>query len=112
MRSTQPRPAHPSGALSAGRTQCGRQAYAFVTSRVTCTTRPAAPGGFLKVLANSTSYGIFAEMNRQELGSGKKERVSVYGLDPEPFVTEVTGPEEPGAYCSHRSPPSSLGQRG
>jgi hypothetical protein len=56
-------------------------------------------GGFLKVLANSTSYGIFAEMNRQEPGIGKKERVTVYGLDPKPFTTDVSGPEEPGAYC-------------
>lgn len=56
-------------------------------------------GGFLKVLANSTSYGIFAEMNRQELGKGKKQRVTVHGLDAEPFETDVTGPEEPGAYC-------------
>jgi hypothetical protein len=56
-------------------------------------------GGFLKVLANSTSYGIFAEMNRRELGSGKKQRVTVHGLDAEPFQTEVSGPEEPGAFC-------------
>lgn len=56
-------------------------------------------GGFLKVLANSTSYGIFAETNRQELGKGKKQRVTVHGLDVEPFETDVTGPEEPGAYC-------------
>lgn len=56
-------------------------------------------GGFLKVLANSTSYGIFAEMNRQELGKGKKQRVTVHGLDADPFVTEVSRPEEPGAYC-------------
>jgi DNA polymerase III epsilon subunit-like protein len=56
-------------------------------------------GQFLKVLANSTSYGIFAEMNRQELGAGKKQRVTVYGLDPEPFEANVTGPEEPGALC-------------
>jgi hypothetical protein len=53
-------------------------------------------GGFLKMLINSTSYGIFAEMNRRELGSGKKERITVNGLDPEPFQTEVSGLEEPG----------------
>ena len=74
-------------------------------------------GGFLKMLANSTSYGIFAEMNRRELGSGKKERVTGHGLDPEAFQPEVSGPEEPGRQrWGHRhrmrdgawsSPPSS-----
>jgi hypothetical protein len=88
-----------SGALSAGRTQYGRQAYAFVTSRVTCTTRWAAPGGFLKVLATSTSYGIFAKTNRQVLASGTKQRVTEYGLVPEPIETEVGWPEEPGIFC-------------
>ncbi|MGB3306362.1 MAG: hypothetical protein WBA63_09285 [Thermomicrobiales bacterium] len=56
-------------------------------------------GGFLKVLASSSSYGILAEMNRQEVGSGKQERVTVHGLDAEPFETMVSGPEEPGAFC-------------
>jgi len=56
-------------------------------------------GGFLKVLANSTSYGIFAEMNRQDVGNGKQERVTVHGLDAEPFITRVSGPEEPGTFC-------------
>lgn len=54
---------------------------------------------FLKVLANATSYGVFAEMNRQELGGDERARVTVHGLDPEPFVAAVVGPEEPGAYC-------------
>jgi hypothetical protein len=56
-------------------------------------------GGFLKVLANSTSYGVFAEMNRQEAGSKQREQVEVYGVDGEPFVCSVTAPEEPGKYC-------------
>lgn len=56
-------------------------------------------GGFLKVLASSSSYGILAEMNRQEVGGGKMARVTVHGLDAEPFVTRVSGPEEPGAFC-------------
>lgn len=56
-------------------------------------------GGFLKVLASSSSYGIFAEMNRQEVGSGRQARVTVHGLDAEPFVTSVSGPEEPGTFC-------------
>jgi len=56
-------------------------------------------GGFLKVLANSTSYGIFAEMNRQERGGDRRQPVKVYGLDPDPFETSVLAPEEPGAWC-------------
>lgn len=52
---------------------------------------------FLKVLANSTSYGIFVEMRRHELPPGKKGRVTVYGLD-EHFTAAVTGPEEPGEF--------------
>lgn len=56
-------------------------------------------GGVLKVLANSTSYGIFAEMNRQEVGGGTTEHVTVHGLDAEAFVTRVSGPEEPGTFC-------------
>jgi hypothetical protein len=54
---------------------------------------------FLKVLANSTSYGVFAEMNRQDLGSDRRERVTVHGLDDAPFPATVAGPEEPGAFC-------------
>jgi hypothetical protein len=54
---------------------------------------------FLKVLANATSYGIFAEMNRHELDGSKHALVDVYGADEEPFEAAVTAPEEPGAYC-------------
>ena len=53
----------------------------------------------LKVLANATSYGILAEMTVHELGSGKKEAVTVYGLDEEPFTYKVSAPETPGEYC-------------
>lgn len=56
-------------------------------------------GGFLKVLANSTSYGIFAEMNRQERGGDRRQVVTVYGLGEDPFETAVQAPEEPGAWC-------------
>jgi hypothetical protein len=53
---------------------------------------------FLKVLANSGSYGIFAEMNREELPAKKGETVTVYGLD-EPFSVTTHAPEEPGPFC-------------
>src|SRR3984885_5452150 len=51
----------------------------------------------LKVLANSTSYGIYAEMNRQE--SDEKVNVLCHGIDPEPFTCKVKHPEIPGKYC-------------
>ena len=38
----------------------------------------------LKVLANATSYGIYAEMNRLE--SERKVKVTCYGIDAEPFA--------------------------
>lgn len=56
-------------------------------------------GGFLKVLANSTSYGIYAEMNRQELNVRETREVTVYGLDAEPFNCRISVIEEPGRYC-------------
>ena len=51
----------------------------------------------LKVLANATSYGIFAEMNRQE--SEKKIKVLCHGLDPEPYQCNVIHPEQRGEFC-------------
>jgi len=54
---------------------------------------------FLKVLANSGSYGIYAEMNRRELPKGEKEAITVFGVDDTPFTTATTAPEDPGAFC-------------
>jgi hypothetical protein len=51
----------------------------------------------LKVTANSTSYGIYAEMNRQE--SDEKLDVVCHGIDPQPFTCRVNHPEVPGKYC-------------
>ncbi len=51
----------------------------------------------LKVLANATSYGIFAEMRREE--SAEKASVMCYGIDPTPFECRVLNPEKPGEYC-------------
>jgi hypothetical protein len=50
---------------------------------------------FLKVLANSGSYGIYAEMTRQL----HPETVTVYGPTGMPFTANVAAPEEPGEYC-------------
>lgn len=51
----------------------------------------------LKALANATSYGIYAEMNRQE--SDEPVNVTCYGIDPEPFTCRVGHPDVPGEYC-------------
>lgn len=51
----------------------------------------------LKVLANATSYGIYAEMNRQESDHTRKVKCS--GIDPEPFTCSVAHPDIPGEYC-------------
>jgi len=51
----------------------------------------------LKVLANATSYGIYAEMNRLE--SDRKTTVKCHGRDATPFTCRVAHPDEPGAYC-------------
>lgn len=50
----------------------------------------------LKVIANSTSYGIYAEMNRKE--SDERASVTCHGIDPDPFTCSVTHPEVPGKY--------------
>ena len=51
----------------------------------------------LKVLANATSYGIYAEMHRLE--SDRKTKVTCHGIDARPFTCRVAHPDEPGAYC-------------
>jgi hypothetical protein len=51
----------------------------------------------LKVLANATSYGIYAEMNRQE--SDEPVSVVCNGLDAQPFICRVSHPDVPGEYC-------------
>ena len=51
----------------------------------------------LKVLANATSYGIYAEMNRQE--TEKRVKVRCQGIDPEPYECSVLHPEKPGEFC-------------
>jgi len=51
----------------------------------------------LKVLANATSYGINAEMNRQEADA--KVEVICHGIDEDPYTCRVSHPEVPGEYC-------------
>src|SRR5436309_11269903 len=47
--------------------------------------------------ANATSYGIFAEMNRQE--TEEKVKLKCQGIDPEPYECSVIHPEKPGEFC-------------
>ncbi len=51
----------------------------------------------LKVLANATSYGIYAEMNRQE--SEQTVRMRCHGIDADPFPCRVKHPDVPGEFC-------------
>jgi hypothetical protein len=54
-------------------------------------------GKALKVLANSTSYGIYGEMNRLE--TDRRVSVRCYGIDAEPYTCYASNPEKPGEYC-------------
>ncbi len=51
----------------------------------------------LKVLANAASYGIYAEMNRQETDDPVK--VTCCGIDADPFTCRVAHPDVPGEFC-------------
>lgn len=51
----------------------------------------------LKVLANATSYGIYAEMQRQEFDDPVDVRC--HGLDARPFTCRVAHADVPGEYC-------------
>ncbi len=50
----------------------------------------------IKIVANSTSYGIFVEVNRDD--APKPEPLDVYGYDGKQHIHESTGIEEPGRY--------------
>lgn len=53
----------------------------------------------LKVLANATSYGIYAQMTRHELAAGRTEQVTVYGRDDQPHTHPTPAPEDPGEFA-------------
>jgi hypothetical protein len=50
----------------------------------------------IKILANSTSYGIFIEVNRDN--APKSETLKVYGPNGQGYETTTKGLEEPGRY--------------
>ncbi len=49
-------------------------------------------------MANSASYGVYAELNPQPTRTGAPEAVEVYGLDGM-FPTTTAAPEDPGEFC-------------
>jgi hypothetical protein len=51
----------------------------------------------LKTLGSATSYGIFAQMDRQE--GDKEVALTCYGIDPTAYRCKVKHPEAPGEYC-------------
>jgi hypothetical protein len=53
--------------------------------------------GALKILASAASYGIYAEMIREE--SERPVDVMCHGIDEEPFSCAVAHPDKPGKYC-------------
>lgn len=55
-------------------------------------------GDFLKVLSNSASYGVFAEMNQQDLRPGEHVSVRVFGMDGS-HEHRTIAPESPGTFC-------------
>ena len=63
----------------------------------------ASLGQFLKIFANATGYGIFAEMLRRELAIGEHQEVDVYS-DCSRFTSQTAAPESPGEYffSTHR----------
>lgn len=61
-----------------------------------CTCRECRTAGFLKVLGNSSSYGIYVEMLRT--ASDKPEDVTVYSMDTT-ITTKVTAKETSREFC-------------
>jgi hypothetical protein len=51
----------------------------------------------LKTFGSATSYGIWAQMDRQE--SKVKVKFQCYGIDATPYPCEVRHPESPGEFC-------------
>ncbi len=54
---------------------------------------------FLKVIGNSGGYGIFAQLDRQELPADEQVRITVYGTGDHAFTATTNAPELPGQTC-------------
>src|SRR5262249_13419661 len=53
---------------------------------------------FLKVFANSGSYGIFAQVNSQDLPKDRRAKLAVHGNSVE-FTTDAAFAESAGPFC-------------
>ena len=51
----------------------------------------------LKVLASASSYGIYAQMDRED--ADDKFNVTCHGIDAEPYSCRVMHPDVPGEFC-------------
>jgi lambda repressor-like predicted transcriptional regulator len=54
-------------------------------------------GEALKVLANSTGYGIYGQMNQAD--ATEKQGVRCYGIERNPYVCRIQNWEKPGEFC-------------
>ncbi|WP_445185555.1 helix-turn-helix domain-containing protein [Pseudonocardia sp. Cha107L01] len=70
-----------------------------VSQRQSLKTSDSTLAAFLKVLANAGSYGVFAEIIREELGRGRHQAATVYGAHSHRWTKRVNAPERPGEYC-------------
>jgi len=64
-----------------------------------CGCEHCALSAFLKVLANSGSYGVFSELNTNDIAPGMTEKVWVFSGSHSPFDAAVPGREVPGPLC-------------
>lgn len=53
----------------------------------------------LKITANGGSYGMYAELNAQELPGDQMQSVNVRGRHDQPWKKLTSRPEQPGKYC-------------
>jgi hypothetical protein len=64
-----------------------------------CGCEPCVISGFLKVLANAGSYGIFAEINPKKLPARQRRPVQLWTGDTQPSTDKFNKLEVPGEYC-------------
>ncbi len=64
-----------------------------------CGCEDCALSAFLKVLANSGSYGVFSELNTSDTPPGTTDKVRVFSGSHSPFDAAVPGREVPGPLC-------------
>lgn len=69
----------------------------LAVSRIAVTSCVRRLDKALKTFGSATSYGIFAQMDRQE--TDEKVSLKCYGIDPEPYDCRVSHPEAPGEFC-------------